>query len=106
FASKICHTAAPPLAQPVPSLHASNISPFSFFTATGCRRLTLPGGEIILPIDVAFPSTSAKKTCPAVSHAATAPPPFSGPKNALLIGQPPTFHGCLFTILNGAPGFG
>src|SRR5437868_1150370 len=90
FASKTCHTAVPPFAQPVPSLQATSVSPLLFVIAIGCRRFVVPVGELIFPIDIDFASTGAKKICPAVSHAATAPPPFAGPKNALLIGQPST----------------
>src|SRR5258706_5802562 len=89
--SKPCHARAPPLFQPVPSVHANSTLPCASPTATGC--LLLVGGETGSDTFPVFGSTCTKNTLPCVSAAARTPA-LDSDKNALLIGQVAIFQPC------------
>src|ERR1043166_4171413 len=89
------HASEPPLAQPVPSVHARKMpDPLALEVSTGCFRCpALPGTETGVAESPALPPIFEYQTCPAVSQAASNLPSSSSPKDIVLIGHIEIFHG-------------
>src|SRR5262249_39221966 len=88
-----CQASAPPRCQPVPSAQARIVSPFLLTATAGCFRAPEdPGAATGADASNVSGSILAKKTWPAVSHAATILPESSA-NDSLLIGQVATRQG-------------